>query len=171
MSTTERSGDRTTTERGRALVEAVGRHDLDALRAAWDETSTDDFVALDLVVRGPEALTAFFSELFAAVPDLAMEVQDAFGTGERAVVRWRLTGTFTGGPFQGIDATGRSLDLRGVDVMEFQGEILRHNTVYYDGATWAREIGMLPALRSPADRALIRVFNATTAARRRLKRG
>jgi hypothetical protein len=45
------------------------------------------------------------------------------------------------------------------------------NVVYYDGATFAREIGMLPKRDSAADRALLQALNAATKAKRRLRRG
>jgi hypothetical protein len=39
-------------------------------------------------------------------------------------------------------------------------ELIRHNTIYYDGAGFARQIGMLPSLGSRADRMLVSLFNA-----------
>jgi len=44
------------------------------------------------------------------------------------------------------------------------------NAVYYDGATFAREIGMLPRRDSAADRAMLHAFNAATKAKRRFRR-
>jgi hypothetical protein len=37
---------------------------------------------------------------------------------------------------------------------------IRHNTIYYDGAGFARQIGMLPSQGSLADRMLVSIFNA-----------
>jgi steroid delta-isomerase-like uncharacterized protein len=156
-------------DQARSLVEAVGRRDIGALRANWDEESVNDFVVLG-TFRGREALTAFFKELFAALPELAMEVEGVVADGDTAVVQWRLTGTHSGAPFQGIAPTGRSIDLRGVDVMTFDGEHIRLNTVYYDGAAFARQVGLLPAQGSTADKALLGAFNAATAAKQRLRR-
>jgi hypothetical protein len=51
--------------------------------------------------------------------------------------------------------------------MEIAGGLIKHNTISYDGATFARQIGILPAQGSPADRALIAVFNAKTRPSRR----
>jgi steroid delta-isomerase-like uncharacterized protein len=170
MATTENPPSETTADRARRLIEAVGRHDIEALREAWDDDTVDDFIALGQQYRGAEALAAFFQELWAAVPDLRMEVEGVVADGDDAVVRWRLDGTFTGAPFQGIRATGRSITLRGVDVMQFAGEKIRLNTVYYDGATFARQVGMLPAQGSAGERAMTGAFNAFTAAAERLRR-
>lgn len=46
--------------------------------------------------------------------------------------------------------------------MKLSGGLVQHSTIYYDGATFARQVGMLPAQGSAADRALIAVFNAKT---------
>jgi hypothetical protein len=43
------------------------------------------------------------------------------------------------------------------------------NTVYYDGAEFARQIGMLPPRVSVADRGLSRAFNARMRLARRLR--
>ena len=71
----------------------------------------------------------------------------------------------------GIEPTGARIDLPGVDVMRLDadGRVV-DNAVYYDGATFAREIGMLPRRDSAADRAMVHAFNATTKAKRRFRR-
>jgi hypothetical protein len=86
-----------------------------------------------------------------------------------AVVQWHAAGTFTGGPFQGITPTGRRADIRGVDVMEITDGLIKH-TIYYDGATFARQIGLLPGLGSRADQALLAAFNAKTTLSQRARR-
>ncbi|MGA7688534.1 MAG: ester cyclase [Jiangellales bacterium] len=128
----------------------------------------DDFVAIG-VFSGVDAVVAFFAELFAAVPDFRIDVLNVTAEGDTAVVQWHATGTFTGGPFQGIHATGRSVDLRGCDVMRFDGGLLKHNAIYYDGLAFARQIGLLPTEGSSADRALQAVFNARTDALAQVK--
>ena len=61
-----------------------------------------------------------------------------------------------------LTPTGRRVDIRGVDVMEIADGLIQHNTIYYDGATFARQIGLLPGLGSRADQALLAAFNAKT---------
>src|SRR6266550_127154 len=88
---------------------------------------------------------------------------------ETACVQWRSVGTFTGEPFIGIEPTGRRIELRGVDVMEIEdGKIVR-NTVYYDGAAFARGVGMLPAQDSGTEKAMYAAFNAATRLRRAIR--
>lgn len=154
----------------REAFDAITAKDLDRLAALWDERSTDDFVALGTIVTGETALRGFFGELFDAMPDLHMTLESVHDVDEHiAVGQWRLEGDFTGGPFQGIEPTGRHVELRGIDVMRFEDGKLRHNDVYYDGLSFTRQIGLLPAAESRADRAMLTGFNALTRARRAVR--
>ena len=139
----------------------------------WSDDSVDHFLAAGQSVRGAHALAQWFRDLFAAVPDFRMEVLNAFDDGGRqAVVQWRASGTFSGGPFLGIDATGRRVEINGVDVMRLDAEgKVDENTIYYDGAEFARQVGMLPPRDSAADRMTLSAFNAKTRLQKRLGRG
>ena len=83
-----------------------------------------------------------------------------------ATVQWRMRGTFDGGAFQGLEPTGRRIDLRGVDCMEVgEDGLITSNVAYYDGAAFARQVGMLPTQDSGADRAMRAGFNTVTRVR------
>jgi steroid delta-isomerase-like uncharacterized protein len=158
------------TELMQQAFEAIAAGDIDGLVPLWDERTLDVFVALGLEVVGRADLRAFFEQMFAAVPDLEFVVEEILEVDETvAVGQWHLTGTFSGGPFQGIEPTGRRLDLRGIDVMRFDGGILRRNDIYYDGLSFARQIGMLPSADSSADRGMRHAFNTLTRSRRRVR--
>lgn len=147
------------------------RQDFVTARKHWKASSVDHFLALGRSVTGPDDLEAFFRSLHAAVPDLNMDLESVVVSGSRAVVQWRLRGTFDGEPFGGIEATGRRVDLRGCDCFVWDDDgMLDENTVYYDGAAFARQIGLLPAQDSAGDRAILGGFNLLTRARRRIRR-
>jgi steroid delta-isomerase-like uncharacterized protein len=138
----------------------------------WTDESIDHFMAAGESVRGAQALVQWFRQLLEAVPDWRMEIENTFDDGDRqAVVQWRGAGTFTGAPFMGIEANGRRIDIRGVDVFRFDADgKVETNTVYYDGAEFARQIGMLPPRGSALDRGALAAFNAGTRLKQRLKR-
>lgn len=153
----------------RALLAAVAAKDLDTMRGMYHDDVVEDFVALG-VFEGKDAVVAFFSELFTAVPDMQFTINRIVGGDDRiAVGEWSVTGTFSGGTFQGLEPTGRPVELRGVDVMEFDDGRLRRSTIYYDGLRFARQVGMLPAEGSAADRAVTSSFNALTRTRKGLR--
>jgi steroid delta-isomerase-like uncharacterized protein len=138
--------------------------DLDHPERFWSDRSTNHFLATGETVRGRGELVEWFRRLFASAPDWRIEIENVLDDGDRqAVVQWRGSGTFDGAPFQGIAPTGRRIELRGVDVVRFDADgKVEDNTIYYDGAEFARQIGMLPPQGSAADRAMLATFNAAT---------
>jgi ketosteroid isomerase-like protein len=150
---------------------AITAMDLDRLERLWDDHSVQVFIPLQLEVVGAPALRAFFAELFTAMPDLRFVPEAIHHVDEHtAIGQWWLTGRFSGGPFQGIEPTGRRMQLRGIDVMRFDEGHLRSNEVYYDGLAFARQVGLLPPARSAADRAMLAAFNTRTRVRGAVQR-
>ena len=145
----------------RSVFAAVSNHNLDVIHELVPPDGVDDFVAIG-EFRGPDAIRGFFAELLAAFPDFTLTIDRIVSDESTAVVQWHAAGAFTGGAFQGIHPTGRRVEVRGVDVMEISGGRVQRNTIYYDGASFARQIGMLPRQDSPADRAMLAAFNART---------
>jgi steroid delta-isomerase-like uncharacterized protein len=149
----------------RSYFEAVANRDVDAMISHWSEDGVDELVAIQ-PLRGRDEIAAFFRELFAAVPDVETTVTRVVAGERQAAVEWRMTGTFTGGTFQGVDATGRHLELRGLDLFEVEDGRIVSNTAYSDGLSFARQIGLMPAQDSSAEQAMKSALNATTRVRR-----
>jgi steroid delta-isomerase-like uncharacterized protein len=149
----------------RSYFDALASRDTQAMLRHWSADGVDDLVPLG-TLRGHGELAAFFGELFAAVPDLETTVTRVVAGEREAAVEWRMTGHFSGGPFQGIDPTGRRLDMRGLDLLEIEDGLIVGVTAYYDGMSFARQIGLMPPENSGAERAMKSAFNAATRARR-----
>jgi len=149
-------------EVGRSYFQAIDARDADAVAAHFHPDGIEDIVALG-VFRGPEAVRKLFREMFTAMPDATMKIERIVADHEVAAIQWRMAGTFEGGPFQGIEPTHKRVELRGFDALEIDedGKITR-NTGYYDGAAFARAIGLLPPQDSGVDKAMLAGFNAVT---------
>jgi steroid delta-isomerase-like uncharacterized protein len=143
--------------------------DADAVAANAHEDCVDDVVAIR-PLNGREEIRAFYAEMFRAFPDFDIRAERIISDDSGAAVRWVATGTFTGAPFEGIRPTGKRIELRGVDYMEIDNGMIRRNTIFYDGAGFARAIGMLPAQESRGERAMLAAFNAATTLRSLLRR-
>jgi steroid delta-isomerase-like uncharacterized protein len=136
------------------------------MRSLYHSDVVDDVVPIG-ILRGRTAAVEFFAGLFEAVPDLEASVgRVVTDGGERVAIEWRMAGTFDGAPFQGIDPTGKRIDMRGFDLFEVRDGLIVTNTGYYDGAEFARQVGMMPPQDSGAERALKSAFNAVTKVRR-----
>lgn len=156
---------RTAEEAARAGFDAFIAHDIEALLAAWHPEGIQDWIALG-IFRGHDEIRALFTGVFAATPDLETTIERVIADDRHCVIQWRSSGNHTGEAFMGIEPTGRQIDLRGVDVMEVEDGLIVRNTVYYDGAAYARGLGMLPAQDSGAEKFMIGAFNGVTKLRR-----
>ena len=152
----------------RAIFDALSKKDLDAAFAFVSDDAVDDFVAIG-EFRGRPAIRGFFDELLTAFPDFEMTVERVVADRSTAVVQWHAAGIFSGGKFQGIEPTGKNVEIRGVDIMDITEGCVVHNTIYYDGAAFARQIGMLPRGGSGGDRAMLSVFNTVSRLRGRVR--
>jgi len=152
-------------EKVRAYYDAMDQRDVSSMLALWADDGVEDVVPIG-VIRGREELRAFLSELFAAMPDARTTVTRVIAGEQDCAVEWRLEGTFDGSPFMGIEPTGSRVELREVSVVELRDDEIVGITAYFDGASYARQIRMLPPDGSGADRAMKSAFNAVTKVRR-----
>ena len=152
-------------EVARRYFDALDRRDLDAMAACWAPDGREH-IRGQVDTTGPDGVRAYFASLFGAVPDARTEVVAVTAAGERAVVRWRLRGTFGGTPHLGIAATGAPLELEGIDELTVRDGAIAANEAFTDNMDFARQIGMLPREGTPADRAVTRAFNVRTRAAR-----
>jgi steroid delta-isomerase-like uncharacterized protein len=146
----------------------LNRHDADALRAYWADDLVEELPTG--TYRGPDEMARYFAETFAAMPDFHIEPDCLAADGETVFVKWRLTGTFDGAPWQGIEPTGDRIALNGIDCFTFRGGKIVHNAVAFDQMSFGRQIGMLPAKDSLGERGMRAAFNARTKLKRRLSR-
>ena len=139
--------------------EQLNRQDVTALRQLWSDDVVERFP--DRTCHGRDEVAAYFEETFAAIPDFRIEIVGLVEQGDEVVVRWRLTGTQQG-RIQGIDGTGKRLELDGVDHFVLRDGRIVSNFVIFDQMQWARHIGLMPPEGSAADRAVKAAFNAKT---------
>jgi predicted ester cyclase len=155
---------RTPEETVRSYFDAVIARDPDAMAEHWAEEGIEEILPVG-IFRGPQEVKAWFTELFAAMPDFELTVERVLAHGNDVLVQWRATGTFSGGPLMGVEATGRQIELRGLDWLEVEGDKVVRNTAFSDGAALARGMGLLPPQGSAAEKAMFGAFNAFTKAR------
>jgi steroid delta-isomerase-like uncharacterized protein len=154
----------------RSYFEAIAERDVERMLEHWDEDGVVDLVPLG-IYRGHAGIREFFTELFTALPDMQTTVKRVAAGEHEVAVEWRASGTFTGGPFQGVEPNGRTVEIRGVDMVEIVNGKILSNTAYYDGMAFARAIGVLPPADSGAERAIKGAVNAATRVKRAVADG
>jgi steroid delta-isomerase-like uncharacterized protein len=149
----------------RSYFEALARRDANGMLEHWSDDGVVDLAPLG-ILRGSAQIGAFFRELFAAFADLETTVTRVAAGQNEVAVEWRMSATFSGEPFRGVAATGRPIEIRGLDLIEIEDGRNVSITSYYDGMAFARGIGLLPPQDSGAERAMKGAVNAVTKARR-----
>jgi predicted ester cyclase len=115
--------------------------------------ATDDVTWVDPVIpggiaEGKAAVSAWLVSAWTAFPDLTFEiVGEPFVSvgGTRAAMAWRGTATFTGPHRSGIEPTGARIEMTGVDVYEFAGDLVRRVVTETDTMPLLSQIGAVPA--------------------------
>ena len=140
----------------RAVLEAWSMADIDHILTFY----TDDIVYEDVpnvdngwstIHRGRDAFRQSLIELYAGMPDFAIEFESARAGDDHLVMEWTMTGTHTG-DWEGLPATGGSISIRGISIAEIEDGRITRNRDYYDSYLFLVQLGVLPeSLPSPED--------------------
>jgi len=151
-----------TSEVAKRYFGALTARDLDAAAACWAPDGVDRLVGQTELI-GPAGVREYFAAVFDAFPDFSLEIVELTTYRNRTAVRWRATGTFAGpGSFQGFEPNGARIELEGCDVVTVADELITHNDAYIDGASIARQLGVLPPAGSVQEARLTRLANLRT---------
>lgn len=155
----------------KSYFEAIANRDVDAMVSHW-RPGGREFIRGQVDTTAPDGVRAFFTELFAAVPDFDLQVQDMVVDKGRAAVRWRATGTFCGEtPFKGIQPNGARIELEGCDVLQISDDLIDANDAFSDSMAFARQVGMMPPEGSAAELKMTGLFNRGSQISARLAAG
>jgi len=87
-----------------------------------------------------EAVTGFHK----AFPDLRIEIEDAFGIGDKVVLRYTARGTQTGAYYD-IPASGKAVAVRGITIFQIVNGKIKTEWTEYDRLGIMRQIGVIPS--------------------------
>jgi predicted ester cyclase len=126
------------------LFRRVNERDFASLAS---ELIAPDFVRHDLAdlwvgVAGQDGVQDFLGMLAAAAPDLRLDIQDMVEDGDRAAVRFTLSGTHSGGPLLGVQATGNTFDLHAINIYRVADGRVAETWQLSDGLGLHRAVGL-----------------------------
>lgn len=128
----------------RRLYDLINAGDIDG----FSRQLADDFVERDEIPGLPptkDGVVQYFRIMFAAFPDLRMDVQDSFASGDKAVARLQISGTHQG-EFMGIPATGKQVSVNLIDITRFGDDgLAREHWGVADQLTMMQQLGVIPA--------------------------
>jgi steroid delta-isomerase-like uncharacterized protein len=126
------------------LYDLINAGDIDG----FGQQVADDFVEHEEIPGLPptkEGVIQYFRIMLAAFPDMRMDLQDSFASGDKAVARLRISGTHMG-DFAGIPATGNPVSVNLIDITRFgdDGLACEHWGVV-DQLSMMQQLGVIPA--------------------------
>lgn len=91
-----------------------------------------------------DAYIGHFPMYTAAFPDLRTTVDDVVAEGDRAAVRWAITGTHNGA-LMGIPPTGKRIDCSGITIQRIAGGKIVEGWTIFDTLGLLQQIGVAPS--------------------------
>jgi glyoxylase-like metal-dependent hydrolase (beta-lactamase superfamily II)/predicted ester cyclase len=160
MATTEQATSAGEVARG--YFGALGQRDRNAQRDWYHDDSGAQFHGGE-TLASKAAVVEYFDALYAAIPDLQLDIVQITEQDDRAAVQWRITGTFAGpGTFQGLEPTGARIDVTGCDVLRARDGKVAWIDAYVDNMAIAAQLGVLPPPDSKAQERMTRLVNVRT---------
>jgi steroid delta-isomerase-like uncharacterized protein len=127
----------------RRLYDLINAGDIDG----FGRQLADDFVEREEVPGIPptkDGVLQYFRLLLAAFPDMKMDLQDSFASGDKAVARLRVSGTHKG-EFMGIPATGKPVSMNLIDITRFGDDgLAREHWGVADQLAMMQQLGVIP---------------------------
>jgi steroid delta-isomerase-like uncharacterized protein len=127
----------------RSAYDLLNAGDIDG----FSQFLSEDFVEHEQapgLAPGKEGVVQFFTMYRAAFPDLHFEPEQLVANGDTAAVYVHVTGTHQG-EFMGIPATGKSMDIHGVDIVRFGDDgVAREHWGVFDGMGMMQQLGVVP---------------------------
>jgi predicted ester cyclase len=143
---------------------AVGARDVDAMMTFW-KPGGYAYIHGVADLRAPDGYHEWFGGLFRAFPDFKFEIVEIVAYGDKATVRWRARGTFSGeGKFEGLVPNGATVDMEGLDLLTIKDGKIEEIRAYMNQMEMARQLGVMPPSGSVPEKAMFGALNAKTAA-------
>jgi steroid delta-isomerase-like uncharacterized protein/uncharacterized protein (TIGR02118 family) len=124
-------------------------HDTERVVRLFTDDCVYEDVTIGAVNHGKDELRAFAAAIFAAIPDVAIELSSSHAGERWAAMEWTMSGTHAA-DLPGLPATGERFSVRGATVLALAPEGISRCSDYWDKATFAAQVGLDGA---PADAA------------------
>ncbi len=122
-------------------LEALNRQDVEGVMAFYTQDVVFDDISLSEPLRGSQEMREFMQAMYAAFPDLHIDLGLLFGEEGIAAAEYYLTGTHLGDLGE-IPPTGKTFRVKALSVYEYDGQRFTRETFYWDSASMLRQLGL-----------------------------
>lgn len=125
----------------RKELEALNRQDVEGVMAFYTDDVVFDDISVPEPLRGTDAMREFMQGMYAAFPDLHVELRSLFGQEKIVAAEYDLIGTHRG-ELDRNPPTGKTFRIRALSVYEYDGSRFTRETFYWDSASMLRQLGL-----------------------------
>jgi steroid delta-isomerase-like uncharacterized protein len=125
--------------------QAWNAHDLDAIMAMHAPDMVFENHTAGESAQGPDA-RAHIGAIFETWPDIHFETRRLYARDGVVTQEWTATATHAKQMRRGdlvAEPTGRRIEWRGIDVIPFEGGLVKRKDVYSDSVSILRQVGLL----------------------------
>jgi steroid delta-isomerase-like uncharacterized protein len=124
-------------------IRLENQHDLEGIIGIFWATARYDDEPLDAHYTGRDEVRTYYESLLQALPGLHLDVRRHHASVSAVVVEVIIRGRHLG-PWRGLPATGRQIEIPLCGIFTFDDEDrLAGERIYYDRATLLRQLGLL----------------------------
>jgi steroid delta-isomerase-like uncharacterized protein len=136
----------TAVQANKELVRRVNDGLNEQSRESFVELHAEDVVLHDAgrEIRGIDAAVEHEEMIWNAFPDIHHTLEDVLAEGDEVAYRFTATGTHDGA-FQGIEPTGREVEITGLGIVRVEDEQLAEVWLNYDVMGMMRQLGVVEA--------------------------
>lgn len=98
-------------------------------------------------LQGPDEFATFAKRLHAAFPDIDVTVEDAFGAGDKVVLRWSANMTHSGDDL-GMPASGERVHITGITIARIANGQIVEGWDNWDQLAMLKQIGAYQATQA-----------------------
>lgn len=125
-------------------TEAWSSHDTMKILSYFTDNCVYEDLAFGVVNHGKGSLRNFIYVMFAAFPDLNIEIKSFSLSGDWYGSEWIISGTHKG-DLPNMPATGKKFSIRGATIGELKEGKIKRSSNYYDRMTFQDQIGVMPS--------------------------
>jgi len=123
---------------------AWNKHDAAKIASFYAEDCLYENEPAGVSAKGREAVKAMAENVFTAFPDVKLEMKNVFASGNFTAGEMVMSGTHKGQAPGAPPPTGKSFSVKLCAIIEFQWDLVKHNSVYWDMASLMRQTGQMP---------------------------
>ncbi len=121
---------------------AWNTHDVEKIATFYTDDCVKEDLAVGAATRGKEEMKALIHRAFIAIPNMTIELQTTFNSGNWAASEWLMSGTYSSN-FPGMPpATGKPFSVRGATIMELRNGKISRTSDYWNYASFLQQVGL-----------------------------